>query len=121
MDCLFCKIINGDIPSYTIYENEYVKCFLDINPVQDGHTLIIPKKHFLDINDIDEEYLNNILKASKVVVKLLEEKLKPNGIRLVQNNGVLQEVKHFHLHVIPNYKETKEKKKVEDIFNIITK
>ena len=53
MDCIFCKIINGDIPSYTIYENEYVKCFLDVNPLSKGHTLIVPKKHFKDIYDID--------------------------------------------------------------------
>ncbi len=120
MDCLFCKIVKGDIPSYTIYENDYVKCFLDINPISNGHTLIIPKKHFLDINDIDMEYLNEISKASKEIVKLLDEKLKPNGFRILQNNGVLQEVKHYHLHIIPNYSR-KTKKDVESIFKLLTK
>ena len=71
MDCLFCKIIDGDIPSYTIYEDEYIKCFLDVNPQSLGHTLIIPKKHFLDVNDIDLEYMTEINKASKIIVKLL--------------------------------------------------
>ena len=56
MDCLFCKIINGDIPSYTVYEDECVKCFLDINPHFNGETLVVPKKHFTDIYDIDSEY-----------------------------------------------------------------
>ena len=76
MDCIFCKIIKGDIPSYTIYENEYVKCFLDVNPNSIGHTLIIPKKHFKDIYDIDTLYLNEINKASKEVIKILDEKFK---------------------------------------------
>ena len=60
-DCIFCKIINGDIPCYKIYENDYVLAFLDINPDSDGHTLIIPKKHFTDLDDIDLETLKHIL------------------------------------------------------------
>ena len=120
MDCLFCKINNGDIPSYTIYENDYVRCFLDINPMSNGHTLIVPKKHFLDVNDIDLDYLTEINKASKIIVKLLDEKLKPNGFRLLQNNGKLQEVKHYHLHIIPSYNRNT-KKDVESIYKILTK
>ena len=120
MDCIFCKIINGDIPSYTIYENEYVKCFLDVNPLSDGHTLIVPKKHFKDLYDIDIETLNEIFKASKIVCGLINKKLKPNGIRIVQNNGVLQEVKHYHMHVLPNYAENNNKT-LDEIFNLLTK
>ncbi len=118
MDCLFCKITNGDISSYTIYENDYVKCFLDVNPNSMGHTLIVPKKHFKDVNDIDLEYLNEIHKASKVVINILDSKLKPNGYKLVQNNGILQEIKHYHLHVIPSYNK-KVNKSVSDVYNII--
>ena len=121
MDCLFCKIINGDIPSYTIYENDYVKCFLDINPISMGHTLIIPKKHFLDINDIDSEYILKVQEASEEVVKILNKNLKPDGFKLVQNNGNLQEVKHYHLHVIPSYIKNKRNKNVEEIFKTIVK
>ena len=121
MNCIFCKIVDGEIPSYTLYEDDYVKCFLDVNPISNGHTLIIPKKHFLDVNDIDIEYLTKINEASKKIVKLLNDKLKPNGFRLVQNNGVLQEVKHYHLHVIPNYEGKKTKKKVDEIFALLTK
>jgi len=120
MDCIFCKIINGDIPSYTLYENEYVKCFLDVNPNSNGHTLIIPKKHFKDAFDIDDLYLNEINKASKIILNLLNEKLKPVGFKLVQNNGNLQEVKHYHLHIIPNYIKNN-KKSVENVFNELTK
>ena len=119
MDCIFCKIINGDIPSYTVYENDYVKCFLDVNPISMGHTLIIPKKHFKDAYDITEEYISEIHKASNIIVELLDSKLKPNGSRLVQNNGNLQEVKHYHLHIIPNYISKEDNKSVEKIFNIL--
>ena len=119
MDCIFCKIINGDIPSYTVYENDYVKCFLDVNPISMGHTLIIPKKNFKDAYDITEEYISEIHKASKIILELLDSKLKPNGYRLVQNNGNLQEVKHYHLHIIPNYISKEDNKSVEKIFNIL--
>ena len=105
MDCLFCKIINGDIPCYKIYENDYVLAFLDINPDSDGHTLIIPKKHFTDLGDIDESTLSEIFKAAKLVKKLLEEKLGCEGIVLQQNNGFVQEIKHYHLHLKPYYKD----------------
>ena len=112
MDCLFCKIINGDIPSYTIYEDEYVKCFLDISPVEKGHTLIVPKKHFVDNTDIDDEYLLKIHEASKKVVKILSDKLDIVGYRLCQNNGSAQDVK---------LKSKKNKMSVEEVFNLLTK
>lgn len=107
MDCLFCKIINGDIPCYKIYEDEFVLAFLDINPDCDGHTLIIPKKHFTDLDDIDSDTLNNINVAAKKVKKLLEERLNCDGISLLQNNGAVQEIKHYHLHLKPHYKNKK--------------
>ena len=118
MNCIFCKIINGDIPSYTIYEDEMVKVFLDIDPKSNGHTLIIPKKHYQDISDIDDETLNYIFKIAKKIKQLLEEKLNIEGVTLVQNNGLSQEVKHYHLHLIPNY-QTNELANVEEIFKKI--
>lgn len=107
MDCIFCKIINGDIPCLKIYEDELVLAFLDINPDSDGHTLIIPKKHFTDLDDINLETLTRINKVSKEIKKLLEEKLGCEGISLLQNNGFVQEVKHYHLHLKPYYKDKK--------------
>ena len=104
MECLFCKIINGDIPCYKIYENDYVLVFLDINPDSDGHTLIIPRKHFTDLDDIDEHTLSEIFKVAKLIKKMLEEKLGCEGIVLQQNNGFVQEIKHYHLHLKPYYK-----------------
>lgn len=105
MDCVFCKIIKGEIPSLKIYEDDSVLAFLDINPDCDGHTLIIPKKHFKDLDDIDIDTLTRINLAAKKVKKLLEEKLHCDGISLLQNNGNVQEVKHYHLHLKPQYKD----------------
>lgn len=103
MDCIFCKIINGDIPSYKIYEDEKMLAFLDVNPVSVGHTLIIPKKHTLDINTIDNDELISIIDKARDIAKILMDKLNADGFTLTQNNGCAQEVKHFHLHIIPKY------------------
>lgn len=115
MDCLFCKIIKGDIPSYTIYEDEYVKVFLDIHPDSNGHMLIIPKEHYTNLTDMKEEVLCHIMNIAKKMKKKIEEKLEVDGLTLVQNNGEIQEVKHFHLHLKPYYKN---KEKIEDIKKI---
>lgn len=107
MDCIFCKIANGEIPSFKVYEDDIVYAFLDANPDSDGHTLIVPKKHFKDLDDIDLDTLNHINKVSKEIKKLLEEKLGCVGLSLLQNNGSAQEVKHYHLHLKPYYKGIK--------------
>lgn len=113
---IFCKIINNEIPSYTIYEDNIVKVFLDINPNHNGHTLIIPKKHYETFFDIDENTLQYIQKIAKDIAILLKEKLNYDGITLTQNNGLGQEVKHYHLHLIPKY-HNEEKLSVEEIYN----
>lgn len=105
MDCIFCKIIKEEIPSYTIYEDEVVKVFLDVNPDTNGHSLIIPKKHFQNLNDIDQETLNHINKIAKDIYKLLKEKLNCDGLTISQNNDYGQQVKHYHMHLIPRYKD----------------
>ena len=118
MDCIFCKIINNEISSYKIYENDMVLCFLDINPLSSGHTLIIPKKHFKDISDIDSKYLSSINDATKYVYNLLMSKLGPDGIRIVQNNGICQEIKHYHVHLIPVYNDMLDMD-IEEVYNKI--
>lgn len=119
MDCIFCKIIDGSIPSYTIYEDDIVKCFLDINPEANGHCLIIPKKHYKDINDIDNDTLMHIFDVAKDIKKLLEDKLNINGLTFIQNNGDVQDVKHYHLHLKPFYKNKLGLIPVEEIYNKI--
>ena len=112
---IFCKIIKNEIPSYTLYEDEIVKVFLDVNPNHNGHTLIVPKEHYENLFDIDEKILNHILKISKGIAVLLKEKLNYDGITLIQNNMYGQDVKHYHLHLIPKYKE-EEKLSIEEVY-----
>ena len=121
MDCIFCKIIDGSILSYTLYEDEYVKCFLDASPVSNGHTLVIPKKHFIDATDISDEYVLKEFEAAKKMMKLLKEKLNTDGFVLTQNNGNVEAVKHYHLHVIPSYEKKQKKLKPEEVYNLLTK
>ena len=115
---IFCKIIKGDIPSYTVYEDDIVKVILDVNPKSDGHSLVIPKKHYKDLFDIPSDDLNYVMEISKKISKILMDKLGCDGITLMENNGISQEVKHFHLHIIPVY-EDKNISKVEDVYERI--
>ena len=118
-NCIFCKIINGDVPSYKIYDDDKIMIFLDVNPYCPGHTLIIPKEHTLDINSISEDTLMHIMKHAKITANMLVEKLDADGFTLVQNNGFVQEVKHFHLHIIPKYKKLIELS-IEEVYEKIT-
>lgn len=102
-DCIFCKIINGDIPTNSIYEDDDIKVIMDINPVTNGHLLILPKKHYVNIFDLDDETLLKVIGYVKQYYPMLKEKLHCIGLTLAQNNGHGQDVKHFHLHVIPRY------------------
>lgn len=117
MNCIFCKIINGEIPSYKIYEDDIVLAFLDINPDSNGHTLIIPKKHYTDIMDLDNETLTHIFNVARKIKTKLEEKLHCDGITFIQNNGEVQEVKHYHLHIKPYYNTEQANEEIEAIYN----
>lgn len=122
-DCLFCKIIDGSIPSYTVYEDDKVKVFLDINPNNDGHLLVIPKEHKANLYEMDDETLIYMLNIIREKLKpILSDKLNIDGLTISQNNDYGQEVKHFHIHVIPRYKNDKfplasNCSKVEDIYH----
>ena len=118
-NCLFCKIVNNEISSYTIYEDDIVKAFLDINPTSVGHTLIVPKSHYLDLDDIPLEVLNRIMEVSKKVKRLIQERLNPDGMTLVQNNGFVQEIKHYHLHLVPKYRGSSKKLRVSEVYDIL--
>lgn len=118
-DCIFCKIIKGEIPAKKIYEDENTLAFLDINPIGNGHTLIIPKKHILDFDTISDEEINYVMCSARKVAKLLVLKLSASGYTLMENNGISQDVKHFHLHIIPKYNNNK-KISVDDVYKKIT-
>lgn len=102
-ECIFCKIVKGDIPSVKIYENGHVFAFMDINPVSDGHALVIPKKHAQNLWEIPEEDLSAVHTASKKIVRAMTRAMGPVSVATVQLNGrgVNQVVMHYHLHLIP--------------------
>ena len=106
MDCIFCKIINGDIPSYKIYEDKNVLAFLDITQGTKGHTLVIPKKHVKNVYELDEETASQLFKVVPKIANALKKAFNPIGLNIVNNNEQpLQAVFHYHLHLIPRYLE----------------
>ena len=102
-DCIFCKIIAGDIPCFKLYENEDSLAFLDIHPTHEGHALVIPKQHAADLFSIDDEALIATIKTIRRVAKAIDATLPLQGLNLFQCNGEAagQSVFHFHMHLIP--------------------
>lgn len=102
-DCIFCKIVKGEIPCFKVYEDEDVLAFADINPVSSGHTLVIPKQHSANLYEISEADLTAVQKAAQKIALALKEALNPTGIASMQfsGRGVNQEVMHYHLHLVP--------------------
>lgn len=103
MDCIFCKIIAGEIPSFKVYEDEFTLAFLDINPVNPGHTLVVPKKHAANIEEADEQMLCHIMKTVKKVGFSLKNNLGAPGYNVLENNDPAsgQIVPHLHFHLVP--------------------
>ncbi len=108
-NCIFCKIIAGEIPSNTIYEDEMFCVILDASPASKGHALILPKEHYANLYEIDEEVVGAAMKLAKKMAVHMTEVLKCDGFNILQNNGEIagQTVFHFHIHLIPRYKEGK--------------
>ncbi len=97
--CIFCRIIQREIPASIVYEDDHVLAILDIDPITDGHTLIIPKKDILDLHALDEKTGGKIMKVAKLVADALKKEFKFEGITIMESNGAFQDVPHFHLHV----------------------
>jgi diadenosine tetraphosphate (Ap4A) HIT family hydrolase len=102
-DCVFCKIIRKEEPSNIIYEDELVCCFLDIDPINEGHILIVPKQHHSDIDYLDNETLLRITKLSVKFVSVIKKEYNPDGYTIMQNGGIFADFGHYHLHVFPRY------------------
>jgi len=102
-DCIFCRIADGRASASIVHEDREVISFLDINPVQRGHTLVIPKKHFVDIWNIEPEVLARVMEVTKKVAHRLQETMDVEGINTFSASGkpAGQEIYHFHMHVIP--------------------
>ena len=105
--CIFCKIANKEIPSYIIYEDDKFLAFLDLSQATIGHTLVVPKKHFANLLELDEETAKEALNVTRKVALLLKEKLNVFDFNIVNNCGEKagQSVHHFHIHIIPIYKK----------------
>ncbi|NIQ04349.1 MAG: HIT family protein [Candidatus Korarchaeota archaeon] len=105
-DCIFCDIVAGNTPAEKVYEDDRVLAFLDINPISEGHTLIIPKKHYPDIFEIPSHELCELSQTTKKISKSLRISLNAKGVNVLHNSGTAaqQEVPHFHIHVIPRYR-----------------
>ncbi|MCD6085756.1 HIT family protein [bacterium] len=105
MSCLFCKIANKEIDSKIVYEDEFSIAFLDINPSQKGHLLVIPKKHYQNLTEVPEEEITKLFETVKKMTILLEEKLNVSSFNIGWNHGedAGQVINHLHIHIIPRY------------------
>ena len=102
---VFCKIIEGSLPANVCFENEDIICIMDASPYMPGHTLIIPKKHYTTILDMDDEIICKIHECAKMLISRMEERFEDiESVKVVVNYGEEQKVKHYHMHLIPIYK-----------------
>lgn len=104
-NCIFCKLANGDIPTHTVYEDDYLRAIMDASPANKGHVIILPKSHATNIFELEETYVEKAFVLAKKIAIALKNLLKCDGINILQNNGEAagQTVFHFHVHVIPRY------------------
>ncbi len=102
-DCIFCKIVSGEKPCWKVYEDDLVIAFFDINPAAEGHILVAPKKHFENIFDIEEEYLERVVSVCKKLSLGLKKAFGVKNINLIHGTGkyAQQDVFHFHMHIWP--------------------
>lgn len=100
-DCLGCRLANEQLPIHKIYEDAYVTAFLDHDPFNEGHALILPKTHYRFIDEFDEATADAVMKAARLLTKAIKELYQPDGITFCQNGGAFDDLTHFHLHVVP--------------------
>lgn len=120
-DCLFCKIANKEIEAKILYEDEYLMVILDAYPDTDGHTLVIPKKHYEDIYSIDPEMFLKIFTTGKEKAQTLMNKLDKSSLTFLINYGDAQAIKHFHLHLLPDFMHKEHKYSKEEIYDKLMK
>ena len=102
MECVFCH--KEKIVTDIVYEDELVMAFMDMNPINEGHILLVPKAHYLDVDEIPDEALSHLMIVSKKIVSILKESCQPDGYSIIQNGGKFNDVGHYHLHILPRYK-----------------
>ena len=104
-NCIFCKIANGEIPSYTLYEDDMFRVIFDLSPASKGHALVLPKEHFRNLFSLDDKYAEKLMVVVKKVATAMKEVFNCDGFNLLQNNEEIagQTIFHFHMHLIPRY------------------
>lgn len=116
MDCLFCKILNKELESKIVYEDDLFLVFMDKFPNAKGHMLLVPKKHIKDALEMDNNTFGKMNEVIHKMINLVYEKLGADGVILTQNNGICQEIMHYHMHILPQYKN-EPNLSVEEIYN----
>ncbi len=101
--CIFCH--KEEIITDFVYEDEKLMAFMDMEPINEGHVLVVPKEHFLDMDEIPDSLLAHLMTVSKKIVSALKEIYHPDGYSIMQNGGMFNDVGHFHLHIFPRYQE----------------
>ena len=106
-NCIFCKIVQKDIPGKIIYEDDVCLAFLDLSQTTDGHTLVIPKKHYKNILEVNDETLTHLIVVTKKLANKIVKNLNANGVNILTNANEIagQTVMHFHIHIIPRYNQ----------------
>ena len=118
-NCIFCKILNGEIPSKRLYEDDKVIVIMDVNPKVDGHSLVIPKEHVTDFKEASNELISHMFDVARDMTDKLMSKLGVNAITLGINYGDSQVVKHLHLHLLPNFEIKEASMSVEEVYDIL--
>lgn len=103
--CIFCDIANKKMDASIVYEDEQIMAFLDIDPINEGHILLIPKKHYMDVEELPADVLNHLMKISQKLVVAIKKMYQPDGYSIMQNGGAFNDIGHYHLHIFPRYKE----------------
>ncbi len=102
-DCIFCKIIKGEIPSRKVYENDDVMVIMDVDPKVDGHSLVLPKKHITDLTELSDDDATKLNAAVKFIAPRIANRVNAKGFTVGVNYGASQAVKHYHMHILPNF------------------
>lgn len=118
-ECLFCKIIKGEVPGKILYEDDICVVFLDAYPDVDGHTLVIPKNHYEDIYEVPDEVLMHMFKIGKEMGSKLMNKLDKSALTFLINYGDAQVIKHIHLHLLPNYIKKEHNLSKDEVYEML--
>lgn len=120
-NCLFCKIIRKEMDAQIIYEDEDILVMLDAYPDTDGHTLVIPKKHYEDVFEVPDDVLCKMFKVARTQTNNLMTKLDKNALTFLFNYGESQAIKHIHLHLLPDFMHKTHNLSKDEVYDIVTK